>query len=670
MPIVDFAQDPAAAYGTGNFRDEKGRVMYLHDPETAQQFAKTMPGAKLTADVASESDAIARRQMGAPPAAGPDLRQADARSPTPEARGPGAALVAQYDQTRSVLDAPPSAPADPAGAPAAPVVAPGAPGAPPAAPGAAPSPGAPPGAPPGAATGAGAALVQKYDATQAKLTARSQKPDIEMPKPYGSGGIPLSGVREGQSVSVDEGRPVANAIEQLADEAPEVQNQIDQLRTTGEAKDAATDRAYRAQMANAGAAYGGQVDRVFRASAEQRDAERQLATVQAEIKKNDSSVDSQRVIKRMSTGQRIGMLVLAMLNGAFGATIGEKSNGVVDALNRAVDQDIEQQKLEVANRKASLGNDYKRYLDLGLDAKQAEALARDRAEKALFDYKDLEAKRVGAQGEFARQAELAIAPIRTAWAQRRGDVMKETEAKVKRSQEVSRTNEVPQAAVMTPQDVLAMMAVQNQKIANANTEDIAAAVGHPVTPDEGKVIRSDAQDYGKRLAVIASTKARIAELAKAMKLREGKAGYEGNADPGQRPLGIAAYDEHARDVDRRYALLKRADIMQMVREPSAPLQNEFGQITARPFFDADIPNQLNTMKGLLDDAEKELRSGFSDEALAFYARAKATPRRAGAPAPANPGRPAPSPAERKAANEEQRKTNQMLRESAPGMRPE
>ena len=45
MAIVDFEQDPSAPYGTGNFRDDAGRVMYLYDPETASQFAKTMKGA-------------------------------------------------------------------------------------------------------------------------------------------------------------------------------------------------------------------------------------------------------------------------------------------------------------------------------------------------------------------------------------------------------------------------------------------------------------------------------------------------------------------------------------------------------------------------------------------------------------------------------------------------
>jgi len=685
MAIVDFEQDPTGPYGTGNFRDDRGRVMYLHDPETAQQFVKTMPGAKLPAQVASESDDIASNRMdggaslrgkvglesdmiarqrfgGNAPGGGPDRRLAENRPPEPEyydpnAAGrdvaasvdappsPGAALVDTLDQTQAKLAPPAPAPAAPSGAPAP---APAAPAAPPAT-----APAAP------AAANPGAALVSNYDATQAKLGQRSQPRDIDLPQPYSSGNIPLSGVRSSRNVSVEEGRPVENALEQLGDEAPEVQNQIDQIRSAGIAKDAAVDRAYGAQLSSTDAYRKAQEERAQKAAAERKAAEQQLMTVQRELKANDQSLDPDRVIKNMSTGKRIGMIVLAMLNGAFGATLGQKDNGVMQAINLEIDRDIDRQKMEVANRKASLGNDYKRYLDLGLDAKTAEALARDKAEQALFQYKDLEAKRAGAQGENARAAELAIAPLRLAWAQRRGDVMKETESRVKRAAEESQAHEVPPVPVMTPQDVLALMNIQNQKIANANTEDIAAAVGHPVTPDEGKQIRTDAQDYGKRRANIAAARAQVDQAAKEMGLFKGPDGYSGTPDSGV-PLS-----EKRRRVNNEYTLLKRMDVMGMAREPSAALQDEFGRITARPFWDSDATWQLNAMQRVLDRADQELRGGFSDEALAFYNRVRpAAPTQGRAPAAgkpaASPGRPGVTPAQRTAAEAERRKTEQML----------
>ncbi len=44
--IVDFEQDPAAPFGSGNFRDDSGRITYLHDPDTASDFVTTMSGSR------------------------------------------------------------------------------------------------------------------------------------------------------------------------------------------------------------------------------------------------------------------------------------------------------------------------------------------------------------------------------------------------------------------------------------------------------------------------------------------------------------------------------------------------------------------------------------------------------------------------------------------------
>jgi hypothetical protein len=501
--------------------------------------------------------------------------------------------------------------------------------------------------------------VSNYSATDAKLKARTQPRDIEVPKPYGSGGIPLSGVREGHSVSIDEGRPVENAIEQLADEAPDVQNQIDQIRTGAAAKDAATDLGYSKQISGMDAQRAAQIERAKIARKERDDAERQMALVQRELKANDQSYDPDRVVKNMSTGSRIGMIILATLNGAFSAMAGKTNNGVIDALDLEITRDIDRQKTEVANRKATLNNDYKRFLDMGFDAKQAEALARDKAEAAIFALKDLEAKRVGAQGEYARQAEQLIAPIRVAWSQRRGDVMKETEAKVKRTQDVSRANEVPQAAVMTPQDALALFNLTDKKVEQANAQQVAEAVGHPVTADEANQIKTDAKDYGKRAAVIASTRKNLQRVATLLKLKDAKGRFTGEADSGW--WGTAEREA----IDDAFSLLQRADVMSMTREPSAALQDRFGKNTQRKFFDSRALTQLNQLAAVLDDAQAELQAGYGNEVVSFYSRQAAgssrTKTQPGAPAAPKPGT---TPAQRAAAEAERKKTEAMMR--APG----
>src|SRR5262245_32885799 len=89
MPIVDFEQDPDMPVGTGNFRDERGRVMYRSDPETAIRFIKTGSVTSCKREVAAASTGLAGGAMGAAaPAAQSDQRTAlnnanDTGLPTP-----------------------------------------------------------------------------------------------------------------------------------------------------------------------------------------------------------------------------------------------------------------------------------------------------------------------------------------------------------------------------------------------------------------------------------------------------------------------------------------------------------------------------------------------------------------------------------------------------------
>lgn len=619
MAVVDFEQDPTAPYGTGNFRDDKGRVMYLHDPDTAQSFVKTMRGAPSS------------------PAA-PDLRLAENRPPPTESFSPGAALIDRLDQSQVMSDVPAPSPGMPPEAPGAPPAA-----APPSpAPAAAPAPAAPAGpagAPP-AAPGAnpGATLVQNWQAADDSIAQRSQPREAPVPKPNPSGGVPLYSVHSGDQVSVEEGRPIENVIEQIGEEEPLVKQDIDLRRKTARERDQIVDAGYRAGMGGTEVAYSQAFHEGTRAIEARQAAEKELARVNQEIRRIDSSLDPDRVIKNMSTGKRVGMVILAALNGAFGALIGQKENGVITALNLEIERDIDRQKHEVANKKISLNNDFKRYLDAGLDAKQAEALARGKLEAAVAGYKELETKRTSASGENARQTELLIQPLLQAWTQRKGDLLKEGEAKVKRTRDEGITHQIPPPSPFaTPQGALAQLGVDKERVEQANAKQVGDVLGHPVSPEEAAKLIQDKQEFASKVAVNTATRGNVRALAEKMGLKVTPGGISGEPDPGVRPLGATAFSDQAREVDRYWSAMKESKIMAMAREPSAKLQDHFGQAIDRPFYDSDVVPLLNQIWGMLNRADKNLRQGYG-EAATLYDNTPTQP-----PSPAPGARP-PAPA--------------------------
>ena len=595
MAVVDFEQDPTAPYGTGNFRDDKGRVMYLHDPDTAQSFVKTMRGAPSS----------------------PDLRLAENRPPPTESFSPGAALIDRLDQSQVMSDVPAPSPGMPPEAPAAPPAAP----APAATPAPAP-PAGPPGAPP-AAPGAnpGATLVQNWQTANDSIAQRSQPRAAPVPKPNPSGGVPLYSVHSGDQVAVEEGRPIENVLEQIGEEAPLVKQHVDLLRKTAAEKDQATDKAYRSGMGGTEVAYSQAFHEGTRAIEARQAAEKELARVNQEIRRIDSSLDPDRVIKNMSTGKRIGMVILAALNGAFGALIGQKENGVLTALNLEIERDIDRQKHEVANRKISLNNDFKRYLDAGLDAKQAEALARGKLEAAVAGYRELETKRTAASGENARQTELLVQPILQAWTQRKGELLQQGEDKVRRTRDEGVTHQIPPPSPFaTPQGALAQLGVNKEKIEQKNAEQVGNVLKHPVSPEEAARLLQDKQEFAMRNSTNVQSLSAVHAVASKVGLRwdPKTQSYIGEADPGTRPFGIELLSsDTAREVNRLWTGVKQAQTYGAPREPAASLEKQFGSAIDRPTRDADIPSVLTMLRRRVELQQNNLRQGYGEAATLF-----------------------------------------------------
>jgi hypothetical protein len=615
--IVGFEQDPNAPFGSGNFRDESGRITYLHDPDTASDFVPTMPGARNGGGGGSLED---QQRSAVAKLAGADAPPVEDPAKTPEVQAQVRSIEDRLGQPSAVQgdsldpavqDATSSGPPSPAqavadldatkaktdGAPASPAAA-------------------------GTPQAEAHAAVSLLDEHKAKVDPRTVAPTPATLAERDTLGLPPASVSDGETITEVEGRPIENVA---ADDAA-IQSAID----TGDrlaleqarAADRAADTGYRAAQA-------GQQRIVGRNEARVREKQRAYAEAEAEqkrlneaLKENDEKLDPDRYMRHMPGAKRASMVFLAALNGGFGAIIGDHHNDVLEMVQKGIDQDIDKQKAEIASGRVRIGNEIAKWMQRGAKAEEAEALARDHAEGALDQILDLEVKRIGAQGANERALRMAIAPKLEERATRRAALLAQAETKKSRALEAKTTHAVPQlvpGVLATPQNQLAQENLDDRKIQRENAAHVGEVVGHPVSVDEAKEIKDDAQDLGKRMAVAATTKSAIRQLATKLGLQRGAKGWEGEADPGSRPLGLSVTDR-AKQIDQLYALVKRADIMGMTREPSAKLQDEFGKVVDRPFFDSQIATQLNGVESVISMAEAETRRGFSDEANAYYDR--------------------------------------------------
>lgn len=680
MAIVNFEQDPTAPVGTGNFRDDKGRIMYLHDPETAAQFIPTMRGAPSVAAPAAPVSAPAPDPLAAPggataalvgPTGGapapptvqtlamtPDTpnggtRQLDMRAgrDDPGSIQPLAAAANRLATGGGGSPAPggPPAPAAPPAVTSAAAINPPGPGngvvalegatltapAPPA------TPPAPPGTPPGAG-GAGAQLVSALDASKAQLDPRTQpQPPLPEPPNYGTMDLPPAAVNEGEQIAIKEGRALPNVLAEIADVEGVEKQGDDLIRRQYDEQTAANKAATARGQRGIQAEYGRQTQKAFEARAQRERAEANVLRLEDALEKNDKSEDPDRVVRNMSSGKKLGMILLAGLTGGFNALAGGDITAVQKLIDDEIDTDIKRQKDEIASGRVRTQNLIQKFMTEGHDAKTSELLARDYLDGAVAQMADLESKRLAADAVGKQQMELALQQRAEVRANKRAEVLRGAEAEVNRTRNAERRHARPEPIFgANPQAQLAQIEVDQRRIELENAQAVADAVGHSVSIDEARQIKTDSQHFGDRVGKTNAAKSDLRNLARALGLDPDT--FAGDPDPGLRPLGVP--DEKAREIDRLYALVKRADIMNMTREPSNDLQREFGGITARPFYDTDIPTQLKTLRDFFDRAEREAAGGYSDDARNYYSRARVAPRAGNRPPPAAAAAPRPAPA--------------------------
>lgn len=652
--IVDFEQDPDGPFGSGNFRDDRGRITYLHDPDTASDFVKTLSGSRGGggggAPMAKSGGLDVPPEPPGMPGGNAVPAPAPAPAPTP---APGEAAATGIAETEAAVgDLEASVAANAPGAPPTPEQAiaeldatkaktDAAPGAP-----AAPAAGSP----------TPQSVLAELDGVKGKVDPRTVGAKREQLAPRATLGLPPSSVSDSEQVTEAEGRPIDNVLADDAEISGAIEKGDAQILAEARANDKATDAAYGRQIEGTRDWQAKNEQRQLDAQRRQAEAEAEVKTLNAALKENDEKLDPDRHMRQMSGGKKIGMIILAALNGGFGATIGAKNNDVLDIVNAEIERDIDKQKSEIASGKIRLGNDIAEYMRRGMKAEDAELLARDKADSAIMQILDLETKRIGAQGANERAARIMLAPKFEERAVRRAGLLAQGETKRQRAVEGRTIHAQPPVVpgmVVTPQDKLATETLEDRKIQRENAAHVGEVVGHPVSIDEAKEIRNDSQDLGKRLGVGASARATLNQLRTELGLFKGPNGkWQGDADPGSRPLGLSLSDR-SKIIDTYYALLKRGDIMSMVREPSALLQNEFAKITERPWLDSQIIQQLDAYEKVIGMAETEARRGFSDEANAYYDRPRPAKKTATAAAPgatktsggAKPAPPAAAPDE-------------------------
>jgi hypothetical protein len=501
MAIVDFQQDPDMPVGTGNFRDEQGRIMYLSDPETASRFIPTIPGKSLTKTVGAESTAAATGAMGgAAPAAGPDLRLAnnandtglpvptgDVRAPVPGVPAPGAAATAginTINQATSELEQAVN------GVKITPTAK--------------------------AAVGKLAQLPKKPAPSAASAPAAAAP----------TGGLPVAGISTTNSRQVVKGAD-RGAVEKRLGEEESATNALETERGRLAAqKDERVARAIGVQEDAAKTQIGDETAEI----AAQRKREAHAAELEGfkrkELEANDKMFDPERYMKNMSTGKKLSMIILAALNGGFGALNGQKDNGVLAVIDAEIDRDIDQQKSEIAAGRVRIGNEIDKYVKMGFDAVTAEKLARDRKRAAVIALTDLEAKRLGVEGENAENAAFMTQAQRVEQAKRRGDLLATTEDREQTSSQTTVQRAAPKAAdsAQTVEDALKLGQLRQQRLAEMDALEVARVLGHvdadgkprSIANDRAKVVIDGAKDLAVKMPRFEVAENRIRQALKAL----------------------------------------------------------------------------------------------------------------------------------------------------------
>lgn len=256
----------------------------------------------------------------------------------------------------------------------------------------------------------------------------------------------------------------------------------------------------------------------FAAKQEQQRIAADKTKLEQDLKANDESFDADRLVNQMSTGRKIGLTILAMINGAF-ANLSGNQNSVMSVLQNRIDEDIKAQKDQIAAGRVRIGNQIAELMQKGYTAEQAEKLARDRLDAGVDRMIQLTAQRAGTKGSALEQANLLVAQRQEARAARRNELLASTEDRTQTSSTVNR--EAPRAP--GPEDALKQAQILQARLEEMDANEIAKVISVP--DEDGKqrpvsVKRAKAAVDGAADLAVKLPRADVAEQQLANVLKE------------------------------------------------------------------------------------------------------------------------------------------------------
>lgn len=454
--IVTFEQDPSAPFGTGNFRDEAGRSSYTSDPQTASRFVATMPGSSaptLGSQVASETA---------------DLTKGFVQNPGPT---PGKVASLEGGSDPFAGDTQPTS----LGQVAEHVAA------------------TPVGAGPAKPTSVLARLNQFHAAT-------AGQPAAGQPAQPGMAKVGTQ-VAHTDNTSTTLGVDQAKIDARKQNVGAAIDTQAGAIKEAGQN---ATDRA--TQQADSEIGY--QQGQVKEAQGDlsknlglQDQNQRKLSDLLVE---KDPEVDQHRLMDNLTTGQTILITILTALTGGFAAASGQKGNPALDAINDAIGNDIKAQEKQIESGRIRRGNLIQEYRDRGMSYAQAIEAAKSTIKSSAHEVAKAEQQKLGASAA-NDQANLTVSQLGVQRAEQENNLDSLGDEHTQINKGTTRTD-TSQVGTGTGKEAyeaeLAKLKYGQAVTEQLNADQAAKIIGHAVTPDELKEIKTNAQQIGHDVAEV------------------------------------------------------------------------------------------------------------------------------------------------------------------------
>jgi hypothetical protein len=338
-----------------------------------------------------------------------------------------------------------------------------------------------------------------------------------------------------------------------------------------------------------------------RAEAEQRAAIARQNELALSLQK-DPSIDADRFVRNMSTGNQILTTVLAAINGAFKGMVGQQGNDVLDILQRRISQDIESQKEQIQSGRIRRGNLIAYFQNQGLREEAAERAAEATSWAMLDRMAQAEQQRIGA-GEHRTEAAVLAESIR-AQTESKNDELR-LSLGTPRSTTSTTTQRANPAAMpgATPVTQLA-----NAKAAR----DLEQLQKSGLTQEE---FNKQSTEYSEKAAKNDDLVQRATAVVEALggrvePVRDEKGKITGYRVTGE--LDTPHFGDEATRYESAVSTLQRADVMGMAREPSAKLQDQFAQAAEMPFRDAQKAVRLQQILNMAVRERTNLQSGYNE----------------------------------------------------------